>query len=322
MSSRCVLFVNSNLWFSWIVCGINKNRSWSIRKPCSYVQALDRVAEFSPFFDMAQGPQVSGPSTAYSGSIADKAADVAFLSEASDSAGACALILDLGSGFECQAARFLSSSRRRICCLDVNEAALKTAMLKMGPCADGVLADMTGIHRAFRPGMFDLICCFYSLQHISQPSDCIRSLMVLSNRNCIALSVLLDRDVDGHPLPQPLKSCYKSFLGLGELGKAFEAEGWKHFSWSRNEVYVESNEFPCQREYVIGRGSHFKRSILPDAREEPHTTKARRKSALDSCVVYFALDLKPFSCLFSVLLHQPSGEGSSELSREVRQAEC
>ena len=220
---------------------------------------------------------VSSASTAYSGNIEDKPEDLNFLSKVSDSAGDCSLMLDVGSGPNCQAARFLSSTRRRICCIEVNRSALSSALLTAGPCADGVMADMTQMHRVFRHGIFDLVCCFYSLQHISQPFDCLRNLLTLTNGKAVAISAFLDRD-DDHPLPPLLKSCYKSFLKPGEVGKVLKAEGWRHFSWIRNEVYVESNEFPCQREYVIGRRSLKRSASVPDNTDETRrTAKARRK---------------------------------------------
>lgn len=215
-------------------------------------------------------------SSAYSGGIEHKAQDVDFLTKVLE-VGGSTLILDLGSGPHCQAAQFLSSTRRRICCLETDESALKTAMRVMGPRADGVLADMTQIDRTFRHGIFDLVCCFYSVQHISQPLDWVKRLVALTNKNTIAMSVFLDRDSDGHPLPQLLKSCYRSFLAPGDLGKALEAEGYRIQSWRRNVVYIESNEFPCEREYVIARGSGFERSakLLDDAEEPFQMTKAR-----------------------------------------------
>eukprot|EP00438_Fugacium_kawagutii_P010644 Skav210563 [mRNA] locus=scaffold2317:130829:131518:+ [translate_table: standard] len=216
-------------------------------------------------------------SSAYSGGIEHKAQDVDFLTKVLASLGdRSTLILDLGSGPHCQAAQFLSSRDRRICCLEMDKSALKSAMHVMGSRADGVLADMTQIDRTFRHGIFDLVCCFYSAQHLSQPLDWVKRLVTLTNKNTIAMSVFLDRDADGHPLPQLLKSCYRSFLAPGDLGKALEAEGYRIKSWRRNVVYIESNEFPCEREYVIARGSGFKRAKLLDDAEQPfEMTKAR-----------------------------------------------
>lgn len=195
---------------------------------------------------------MSDISSAYSGNIEHKADDLAFLSKASKIAGSNALILDLGSGFHCQAAKFFSSPNRQICCIEVDELALRSAMAALSKnTTDGILADITRIHDVFRPGLFDFISCFYSLQHVSKPLDCIEHLVTLGNN--VAVSVLLDHDGEGNPLPQFLKSCYSSFLTPGAIGSVLEAKGWQHVSWSRNLVYVESNEFPCAREYVIGR---------------------------------------------------------------------
>ena len=207
---------------------------------------------------------MSGISSAYSGNIEHKADDLAFLSKASKIAGpGPALILDLGSGFHCQAAKFFSSPNRQICCIEVDESALRSAMAALSQNTDGILADITRIHEIFRPGLFDFISCFYSLQHVSKPLDCIENLMTLGNN--VAVSVLLDHDGEGNPLPQFLKSCYKSFLRPGAIGSVMEAQGWQHVAWSRNMVYVESNEFPCAREYVIGRRQNPKKRAFAQA---------------------------------------------------------
>ena len=197
---------------------------------------------------------MTGLSTPFSGKIEAKAEDHAFLSTAAEAAGDCALVLDVGSGPHCQAASFLASTRRRICCIDVEVSALRSAMNTLGPLADGVLADMSRPN-VFRNGVFDLVSGFYSLQHVPEPENCLKSLVALSNGRSIAISVLLDRCQDGCPLPAFLKSCYQSFLQPGDLGHFLQASGCEHISWLRHEIYVEEHEFPCAREYTIGRYS-------------------------------------------------------------------
>ncbi|CAK9114150.1 Carboxypeptidase A5 [Durusdinium trenchii] len=134
--------------------------------------------------------------TPFSGSLDQKPEDRAFLSTIVTQCPANALVLDVGSGPQAQAARFLASPRRRVCCVDIDAAALRSAAMLLGPLADGVQADMSDLGRIFRSEMFDLVVGFYSLQHHSDPVALVRS-MVPSSRRCLAFSVLLDCAEDG-----------------------------------------------------------------------------------------------------------------------------
>lgn len=98
--------------------------------------------------------------TPFSGSLDQKPEDRAFLSTIVTQCPANALVLDVGSGPQAQAARFLASPRRRVCCVDIDAAALRSAAMLLGPLADGVQADMSDLGRIFRSEMFDLVVGF------------------------------------------------------------------------------------------------------------------------------------------------------------------
>lgn len=77
--------------------------------------------------------------------------------------------LDLGTG-DGQAARFLAPY---VCCVDLDREAL-SKLLKEVAGVDGIQADMRRMD-IWRPGCFDFISCFYSLQQLREPVSSLRS---------------------------------------------------------------------------------------------------------------------------------------------------
>ena len=191
-----------------------------------YVSGL--WTEFAEFFSISSTwHRCQAPSTAYSGSIADKAADFGVsIGRHQTSAGACALILDLGFwGVPGCQVSLSSTTGRRICCLDVKRnQRLKTAMLKMGPCADGVLADHDwNSSRPFRPGMFDFDLLLFTLCSTSHSHrNCIRSLMVFVKQKLhCPVSPVGPRCRWPSPSATPWNLATSRFLGLGRAWQGF-----------------------------------------------------------------------------------------------------
>ena len=107
-------------------------------------------------------------STAFSGRIESKEEDVGFLEAALTHAPGMPLVLDVGSGSDCQAARWLQGRRASfLCCVDISPESLKLARARAK--LDLLRADFGQLGAIFRPDVFDLVSCFYSLQHASAP---------------------------------------------------------------------------------------------------------------------------------------------------------
>ena len=122
----------------------------------------------------------------------------------------------------------------------------------------------------FSAGVFDLVSCFYSLQHAAVPLAVAKEMVTITSPSCpVAVAALADAVPDPdpsrlplQPLPGPLRHCYKSFLPIGVLSESFQTWNCQlERSWVRTHVYQEANEFPCCREYTVVRKSNRKRSL-------------------------------------------------------------
>eukprot|EP00931_Biecheleriopsis_adriatica_P122746 TRINITY_DN97774_c0_g1_i1.p1 TRINITY_DN97774_c0_g1~~TRINITY_DN97774_c0_g1_i1.p1 ORF type:complete len:234 (-),score=50.12 TRINITY_DN97774_c0_g1_i1:45-725(-) len=205
----------------------------------------------------------SGFSTPYSGALDAKPADLAFMQQAS--ATFPKLVLDVGCGPDVQAASFLSG-RKRPCapilfCLDVHRRAVEQGAAKLGPRAEGIVADMCHLRRVLRDGVFDLVLCFYALQHTHAPLQACSSFVELTSPGgAVAVAALCDQmasvaaDGEGEPqkLPPPLFNCYKSWLEPGVLSQEFRKRDCRlQWASARHEAHAEIGEFPCVRNYAV-----------------------------------------------------------------------
>lgn len=207
--------------------------------------------------------------TAFSGPVEAKESDIDFLQIALDCAPGMPLVLDVGCGSDCQCARWLQQKRTLfLCCLDMSTESLKKASTRMGSKTDFVRADFRQLGAIFRPRIFDMVSCFYSMQHAAAPLAVAKEMVTITAPSCpVAVAALADAVPDPdpsrlplHPLPSPLRHCYKSFLPIGVLSESFQTWDCQlERSWVRTHVYQEANEFPCSREYTVVRKSNRKR---------------------------------------------------------------
>eukprot|EP00927_Polykrikos_kofoidii_P079942 TRINITY_DN76796_c0_g1_i1.p1 TRINITY_DN76796_c0_g1~~TRINITY_DN76796_c0_g1_i1.p1 ORF type:complete len:276 (+),score=28.03 TRINITY_DN76796_c0_g1_i1:64-891(+) len=211
--------------------------------------------------------------TPFSGDILQKPEDYTFLTRAADvilvdvaktparpqirGSESGGLVLDVGCGPHCQGASVVRGhSNCRVIGIDVDVSAARQASKKMSSLGcDIVVADMDSLHLVLRPGIFDLLLCYYALQHVRSPIDTLGRLKDLVNakHGGIAVAAFGDRFCGtDDSLPSLLRSCYRSFLAEDALVKSVISMGFDvKWTEARSKADEALGEFPCSRFYVV-----------------------------------------------------------------------
>jgi len=172
------------------------------------------------------------------------------------------LVLDVGCGPHCQGARALRGfGSFAVIGVDVDAAAARQARRRLSDSVcDILLADMANLHLVLRPGVFDMLLCFYAMQHARSPTRTIAHLSNLAKHQdgVVAVAALSDRVCEGDArLPIMLRNCYRSFLREDELVNSVVRAGCRVlWTCSRGHAYQAFAEFPCSRLYIIAMRSH------------------------------------------------------------------
>lgn len=221
----------------------------------------------------------------FAGDVQNKPQDVEFCRRVG--AGNPQLVLDVGCGPHCQASCHLRSlCSPFVLCTDVNMETVEQGKSKLQSGADGVVANMEHLPLIFRPGVFDVVLCFYSLQHTRSPTRTALGFATLpSPGGAVAVAAMCDqcRTANGgvDKLPDFLLSCYKSFLAPRVLPSLLESAGLEA-DWcrEREQIYETEGEFPCLREYVVARKpvARVRMSKRPAESEHGNAAKGTRQT--------------------------------------------